>query len=45
DKNSIPYTVSIGEEELNSDKIPLKSMDSGDQTQVSMDELLAKIRI
>lgn len=42
DKLGIPYTLVIGEEEVKSNRFKLKDMQSGEQSQVSIEELLAR---
>ncbi|WP_338733411.1 histidine--tRNA ligase [Mangrovimonas cancribranchiae] len=43
DKRQIPYTVLVGEKEMESSKYTLKHMVSGEQEQLSLDELIAKL--
>lgn len=40
---SVPYVVIVGEDEMNAGKVALKDMESGEQTQLTPDELLARI--
>ena len=39
----VPYVALVGENEMNSDVITLKDMATGQQTQVTVDELIAKL--
>ena len=39
----VPYVALVGENEMNSDVVTLKDMATGQQTQVTVDELIAKL--
>ena len=39
----IPYVVLVGENEMNTGKLTLKNMTTGEQTQVDIDELIAQV--
>ena len=39
DKNAIPYVIIIGEEEMDKDLFSVKNMQSGDQQQMSFNDL------
>ena len=39
----VPYVALVGENEMNSDVITLKDMATGQQMQVTVDELIAKL--
>lgn len=41
---SIPYTILIGEEEVKKEKYMLKNMESGDQKEMTADEIIACIK-
>lgn len=43
-RKGIPYVVLVGEEEMKSGKLTLKNMESGEQSLLSVDELLANLR-
>ncbi len=43
DKNDVPYTIMIGEEELKSGKYQLKHMKSGEQQLLTVDELIKEL--
>ncbi|RSK40439.1 histidine--tRNA ligase [Mangrovimonas spongiae] len=43
DKRQIPYTILVGEKEMESSKYTLKHMVSGEQEQLSLDKLIAKL--
>ncbi len=43
-KREIPFVVLLGESELESDTFTLKNMKTGDQAQLSFDEMLAQLR-
>ena len=46
DKLEIPYVIVIGDDEINSNKIKLKNMKTGEETEINMDatEIAANIR-
>ena len=46
DKLEIPYVIVIGDDEINSNKIKLKSMKTGEEKEINMDatEIVANIR-
>ena len=46
DKLEIPYVIVIGDDEINSNKIKLKSMKNGEEKEINMDatEIVANIR-
>jgi histidyl-tRNA synthetase len=44
DKLGIPYVTVIGEDELKSGQLQLKDMSSGNQEELSFDEIIQKIR-
>ncbi|MBQ2523738.1 MAG: histidine--tRNA ligase, partial [Prevotella sp.] len=39
----IPYVVLVGEIEMNTGKLTLKNMTTGEQTQVDIDELIEQV--
>ena len=39
----IPFVVLVGENEMNTGKLTLKNMTTGEQTQVGIDELIEKV--
>jgi len=43
-KRSIPFVVLVGEEEMNSNVFTLKNMNSGEQSKVSLGELIASVK-
>jgi len=45
DKKAVKYVVIIGEEELNSGKLTLKNMQSGEQSSISAEELSQSFRL
>lgn len=44
DSKNIPYVVLIGSEEMSSDKLTLKNMQSGNQEALSIEEIVAKLK-
>ncbi|MGV6832024.1 MAG: histidine--tRNA ligase [bacterium] len=44
DKRSIPYVVIVGEEELTNNTYTLKNMTSGEQENISLDDLINKVK-
>jgi histidyl-tRNA synthetase len=44
DDKGIPYVAVIGEQEMQSNKINLKDMTSGDQVQLTLEELITKMK-
>jgi histidyl-tRNA synthetase len=44
DKKQIPYVCIIGSEEMNTGKLTLKNMISGDQEQLDFEEILSKFK-
>ncbi|SMO52250.1 histidine--tRNA ligase [Solitalea koreensis] len=44
DAKNIPFVVLIGDEEMKSGKLTLKNMHSGDQEQLDIDEIIAKLK-
>lgn len=43
DKNDIPYVILAGEDEIESGKLTLKNMKTGDQDQLTVDQLIKKL--
>ncbi len=43
-KRQIPYVILVGEEELNSNTYTLKDMTSGEQSKLSLDALISKLK-
>lgn len=43
DKNDIPYVILAGEDEIESGKLTLKNMKTGDQDQLTIDQLIKKL--
>ncbi|MBE0650860.1 MAG: histidine--tRNA ligase [Bacteroidales bacterium] len=43
DQKQIPYVVLIGEEEMKTETLTLKNMQSGDQAKITVDELIKKV--
>ncbi|MEQ8925442.1 MAG: histidine--tRNA ligase [Fulvivirga sp.] len=44
DKKNIPYTITIGSEEIKSGKLALKDLHSGNQESLSVDEIISKLK-
>ncbi|HSH35276.1 histidine--tRNA ligase [Schnuerera sp.] len=44
DKLNIPYTIIIGEEEVKQNKYTLRNMKTGDQTMLSIEEILSNLK-
>ncbi|WP_394369452.1 histidine--tRNA ligase [Fulvivirga lutea] len=44
DKKNIPYTITIGSEEMKSGKLALKDLHSGEQESLSVDEIINKLK-
>ncbi len=44
DKLKIPYVIVIGEDELQTGKLTLKNMETGEQEQKTLEEIIAKIK-
>jgi histidyl-tRNA synthetase len=44
DKKGITFTIAIGSEELNSSKLSLKNMSSGEQIKLTIEEIIAHIK-
>lgn len=43
-RKAIPYVVIVGEEEMKSGKLTLKNMDSGEQTPLTVDEIIERLK-
>lgn len=43
DKLKIPYVIVIGEDEINSGKLTLKNMETGEQEQLTIEEIIKKL--
>lgn len=43
DKKQIPWVVMVGEEEMNTEKLKLKNMESGEEELLTREEMLAKL--
>ncbi|WP_034059348.1 histidine--tRNA ligase [Lacinutrix jangbogonensis] len=43
-KRNIPFVVLVGDEEMNNNLYTLKNMKSGEQSKVSLDEVIAKVK-
>ena len=44
DKLQIPYVIVIGENEINNNKVTLKDMETGEQTTITIEEAISKIK-
>lgn len=44
DKLKIPYVIVIGEDEINSEKVTLKNMETGEQQQLEIKEVITKLK-
>jgi len=44
DSKQIPYVLLVGEEEVESGKLSLKDMESGEQEKISIDEIIEKLK-
>ncbi|MNF18262.1 Histidine--tRNA ligase [compost metagenome] len=44
DAKQIPFVVLIGEEEMQSSKLTLKNMTSGEQEKLSVEEIIEKVK-
>ena len=44
DKLKIPYVIAIGEDEINSGKLTLKNMETGEQEQKTVEEIINLIK-
>lgn len=43
DKKNIPYTITIGDNEMNTGKLALKNMKSGEQESLTLDQIINKL--
>lgn len=44
DKLNIPYTIIIGEDEINSGKLTIKDMTNGEQSQKTIEEIIEMLK-
>jgi histidyl-tRNA synthetase len=44
DRNSIPYVILVGEDEIAAGKLNLKNMSSGEQSLLTPDEIISKLK-
>ena len=45
DKLKIPYVIVIGEDEINTGKLTMKNMETGDQEQLEIEEIIKKLKV
>lgn len=43
-KNSIPYVICVGEDEIKTEKYPLKNLESGEEKKIGVDEIIDAVK-